>query len=193
MFLLRRFSTRKSSLSFHAYGIPLSIRPAAKLRPSFLCYQWASQSIFLSLLRNLPKLFLRTASVIRVILSIRKFLHTIWWIFVTALWHLFNMKNRSIYAGTFVPLIKELYVFKYVPGLSCRKRGSCHFILRDDRLCFQWTAPVPFSLASFPDLQLRYCRMNTGVQEVLSLVFWCTHITIQCFFCQAFFWFFCIF
>jgi hypothetical protein len=118
-------------------------------------------------LRNPPELFFRTASGIRVILSGQKVsshdLPDLCTSFVTSVQY---EKPLLYYSDTFVPSEMELFSSKCVPGLSCRKRSSCHFILRSNHLIFQWTAPDPFSLASFPVPQLRYCRMNTGVQEV---------------------------
>ena len=108
----------------------------------------------------------------RVILSGRKFLHTIFRISVPVLWHMFNMKNRFYilrYLCSF--FFQEPFSSQYVSGLSCRKRGSCHFILMGDNLRFQRISPDPFSLVSFPTLQLRHCSMNTGVQEVFISCF----------------------
>ena len=126
----------------------------------------------------------------RVILSGRKFLHTIFRISVPVLWHMFNMKNRFYilrYLCSF--FFQEPFSSQYVSGLSCRKRGSCHFILMGDNLRFQRISPDPFSLVSFPTLQLRHCSMNTGVfKRFLSLVFWCTYTTTHFRICQAFFW-----
>jgi hypothetical protein len=108
----------------------------------------------------------------RVILSFFSFLHTKIGISVPVLWHLFNMKNRFYilrYLCSFY--FQEPFSSQYVSGLSCRKRGSCHFILMGDNLRFQRISPDPFSLVSFPTLQLRHCSMNTGVQEVFFLLF----------------------
>ena len=100
--------------------VPYSITAYKDLKVSFLSFH--------ELLRSSSS---GRCSEIRVILFWRKFLYTIFKIFVPGLWHLFNMMSRYYMTSIrlFWSLFRTSLFFSYVSGISCRKRSSCHFIL----------------------------------------------------------------
>ncbi len=97
---------------------------------------------FLSFLEHLWSSSSGRYSEIRVILFWRKFLHTIFKIFVPGLWHVFNMKScgymtlDTCVLSRSLVLIRTIFFVKVCIRYSCRKCSSCHFILMEDDQVF---------------------------------------------------------